>query len=359
MMPLREQLYWLGRPVTLILESESGGLSYIALALVTLCAWLWTGLQAHALDGAAPWRHLTTMPLAAGMALRVDLALLAVADLPLLMPFAAAMFSLHDDPAAVATVAALALQLPLAQALLLRGSRRAAYCLLFDIVGMVLTDAGASRWWVAAIAAAGAAATLSLLIWAPGPQLKRRWAVPRVLRLRAGGSRVLNLAAIALRHLFRISQLAQHMRLLLCMVWPLLLNRLLTLGGLDDGSSRVVLMLLAWPPLIFNLAGLAVDLSMLHAPMLPLYRSLGVARHQLGLATLLVLGALLSVACLPLALVLYQHSHSALVLLILPAGVLTLGVCAQLNVSAGRQAFLPKVIVVGLACAAQVFLLSR
>ncbi|MBP1203519.1 hypothetical protein JOD97_001533 [Duganella sp. 1411] len=359
LMPLPEQIYWLGRPVAVMAAPGWDGLALGALGLVTLFAWLWTGLQAHALDGAGAWRHLRAMPLGASMALRVDLAVLAVADLPLWLPFAAAIFSLRGDPAAVAIVAALALQLPLFQALWLRGSwRAAAGCLLFDVAGMALRAGGLSPWLFAAMAAGGAGTALACLIRSPGPGMRGMAVVPRVLRLGAGRARILNLAAIDLRHLFRVSQLAQHVRLLLCMAWPLLLNRLLGLSALDDASSRVALLCLAWPPLIFNLSGLAVDLAALHAPMLPLHRALGVAGHQLHTAMLLVLGTLLSLACLPLATALYPHGKSPLVLALFPVGVATLAVCAQLNLSARARGFLPKVAVVATACFAQIALLS-
>ena len=360
LMPLSEQFYWLGRPVALMVTPGWDGLALGALVLVTLCAWLWTGLQAHALDGAGAWRHLRAMPLGASLALRVDLAVLVLADLPLLLPFVAAMFSLRGNPAALAIVGALALQLPLAQALWLRGWwRAAAGCLLFDVAGMVLRASGLSPWLFAGVAACGAGAALACLIRAPGAGVVRARVVPRALRLGAGRIRMLNLAAINLRHLFRISQLTQHVRLLLCMAWPLLLNRLLDLSQLDDAGSHIALLFLAWPPLIFNLAGLAVDLTVLHAPMLALYRALGVAERQLRAAMLLVLGTLLSLACLPLAAVLYRHGQSLLVLAVFPAGVATLAICAQLNVGARTRGFIPKLAVVALVCVAQLSLLSR
>lgn len=359
LMPLREQVYWLGRPVAVMAAPHWDGLAFGALGLVTLCAWLWTGLQAHALDGGAAWRHLRAMPIGAGVALRVDLAVLSVAGLPLLLPFAAAMFSLRGNPAALATVAALALQLPLVQALWLRGSwRAAAFCLLFDLTGMALGAGGSSQWVSAALAAGGAGFALACLIRMPGPGVRYAGAVPRVLRVGAARPRLLNLAAIDLRYLFRTSQLAQHVRLLLCMAWPLLLNRLLGLTSLDDAASRVALLCLAWPPLIFNLAGLAVDLAMLHAPMLPLHRTLGVSGRGLRAAMLLVLGSLLSLACLPLAAVLYRHGQSVMVLALFPIGMPTLAVCAQRNVSGRSQGFLPKVSVVAAACVVQLGLLA-
>jgi hypothetical protein len=359
LMPLREQFYWLGKPVAVMAAPEWNGLAFGALGLVTLCAWLWTGLQAHALDGAGAWRHLRAMPLGAGVALRVDLAVLAVADLPLLLPFAAAMFSLRGNPAALATVSALAVQLPLAQALWLRGSwRAAAGCLLFDVAGMALGASGLSPWLLAALAAAGAGAALACLIRSPGPGMRHARAVPSVLRLGAQRPRLLNLATINLRYLFRMSQLAPHVRLLLCMAWPLLLNRLLGLTSLDDAASRVALLCMAWPPLIFNLAGLAIDLAALHAPMLTLHRALGVTGRHLRAAMLLVLGVVLSLAGVPLAVVLYRHGQSGLVLALFPVGVLTLAVCAQLNVSARTRGFLPKVAVVAAVCVVQLGLLA-
>lgn len=358
LMPLSEQIYWLGRPVAVIAVSGGALLALGALGLVALCGWLWTGLQMHALDGANAWRHLCTMPLGTGMALRVDLVVLILADLPLWLPFAAAMFSLRSNPAAMTTVAALAIQLPLAQALIFRGRLRAANCLLFDAAGIVLHASGASAWLLTSMAACGAGTALVCLIRAPSHSVARARMVPHTLRLKASRNSVLNLAAINLRHLFSFSQLTQHVRLLLCATWPLLLDQLLSLSQLDAPSSRTVLLLLAWPPQIFNLAGLAVNLTVLHSPMQPIYRSLGVLQNQFHAASLLVLGTLLSLICLPLADVLYVHGQSMFILLMFPIGAVALVMCAQLNINASTQVFLPKLVVVMLACIAQLSLLS-
>ena len=83
----------------------------------------------------------------------------------------------------------------------------------------------------------------------------------------------------------------------------------------------------------------------------------GLGRH-LRMATQLVLGMLLSLACVPLVVVLYRHGQSGLVLALFPVGVATLAVCAHLNVSAHTGGFLPKLAVVAAACLVQLGLLA-
>ncbi|MBS0448646.1 MAG: hypothetical protein JSR59_22210 [Proteobacteria bacterium] len=358
MMPLVEQIHLLGAPVLTMVEPGHPRLSVSLWMLMLTVAWSWSALQASALTGGAAWQHLLSMPLPSGLTRRVDLAILAVTDVPLLLTFGAALVSLviaggwRQVPAAIAVVA-LASQLPLTQMLALQRSPRLIACLAGNFIGLAAAAVAGSPWLLVASIAIGSAASL-----APPSTLRaqrpRQRVVPLLLpalRLSAQRRPAANLAAVDLRFLFGARRLSQHLGLLLCVLLPLVLHVFLTDAGVRPAVARFALILLL-VPLVFHLAGLAFDLRLQHVPMMRLYAALDVRPRLVRSVDLLVLETAYVVFSLPLVATLCIRTASARALLVIPVGMLALGACAWLNHRGDSGVFMPKLFVLALACAA-------
>ena len=127
-MPFSAQLQGLSKPVQYLLDGDDA--MPIWLALCALAA-AWSSTQAETLRGGAPWLYLKTLPHIAPLEKKLDLWLLLIADLPLLLPFAAFILSrqyadIQSYSVDSLLAVALAAQLPVIQQLILRGSLPAA-----------------------------------------------------------------------------------------------------------------------------------------------------------------------------------------------------------------------------------------
>jgi hypothetical protein len=355
MMPIPDQIRLLGAPVLKVVEGNHFWLSAGCWFLILVLAWMWTGLQARALLGGPGWQHLRSLPKVSGRARWVDLAVFAATDLPLLLPFAAALLSLgiaRGGPslAAIAAVVALAGQLPVLQCLVLQDTRRGALCVAADMAGLAATGAGASPWILALMAAAGGILGIALMARTPRVAGRGALRLPGFLRLHGRGRAEWNLARINARYLFSAKQYTQHVRLLLCALLPVALDAVLRQTRLEAAAMPAVQLVVALPPLVLSLAALSIELRTLHTPAMPMNLALGLNSVQLRRASLMVLNCAFCVLCAPLAFCLGLHRPWWQVIALLPVGIAALTACALLNDRAFNQALIPKVVVVACAC---------
>ena len=362
-MPIPDQLRLLGWPVLTIALGRHVGLSALCWVVVLAFAWMWTGLQARALLGGNGWQLLRSLPKVSRQARWVDLAVFACADLPVLLPFGAALASLglaRGGPqlSAIAAVLALAAQLPILQCLVLQNQRVGMLCVVFDLLGMAAAGAGGSAWWLALMVVAGSVLGICLMARTAGVSLKRASRLPRFLRVHRAAKVEWNLALINLRFLFGAKQTTQHVRLLLCSLISVALFAVLRQTRIEAASMPVVLVVLALPPLVLSLAALSIELRALHAPAMPMNRALGLNAAQLRRSSLLVLNSVFCVLCLPLAFSLgirgpsWQGWQGWQVLALFPVGMAALTACILLNDRHFNQALIPKAAVVAGACVA-------
>jgi hypothetical protein len=351
-MPLAEQLHLLATPVLQAVQTDHPARSIAVWATMLLLAWSWTALQAQAVAGGKAWDHLTAMPLAPRVPAAVDLTVLAIADLPLWLPFVAAVASLAlqrtTTSGALAAVLALAGQVPVVQCLALRRPRGVAYCVLGSCAGFAAMGASGQPWLLCAGTLAGMAAGLAHKPRARAriPRLRQPW-----LALRAHGSPGVQLAAITVRSLFGAGALGRHFGLLLTAAMPAPLFAFLQRGGVQAPVIAVALLLLL-PPLLFRVAALALDVKRLHRPMERMHAALGIAAGTLFRITLLVLSAGFAVLSLPLAFTLWHASGSPMALALVPIGMAAMVVVAWLDRSGEPGRFVSRVLVAGLACGA-------
>jgi hypothetical protein len=256
-MPLAAQIHAVGAPVRHAVEGGDPSYTVTAWLALTTVALAWSAVQTDALRGGAAWRFLHSLPTVVRLETPVDLAVLLIADLPLLLPFAAYLVSLPRSAADGAIAAALALNLVALQQRALRRSPSA--------LAVVLASSGAA--W--ALCREPLRETAPLLL-ALGPAiawtLPDQWAVFRPLRLsfskpprtlNADRGLLGNLIAINLRVLTRRDTLPAR---LILPVYALLLSGL-GFGWESLGLRQPVaagLLLAGHLPLVFQSAGLAV-----------------------------------------------------------------------------------------------------
>jgi hypothetical protein len=360
-MPLREQLRLLGRPVSIVVEAGHTWLSAACWLAILAIARAWTGLQANALLGGPGWRHLRSLPMVSGRGRWVDLAVLAAADLPLLLPFAAAIITAGPQhefvlPAVLAMLA-FALQLPVFQYLQLQRMAGSLPCLGIDLAGIAAAGTGADSWWLSCAAAAACASGIVFLARAPAQAARADRSLPAWLRLQSQRRLECNLALVNLRFLLGSGRAAQRIRLLACALLPVLLYGFLLQTSIPaSGPSAVaaVLVSLGLPPLILCLSSLASELRGLHAPMLAMHRTMGIRNVHLQKAQLLVLAATFCLLCVPLMLTLCQASpsgyHAWHVLALLPVGIMALAACCWLMQFSFNRVYILRIGVAALAC---------
>ncbi len=334
MTPLIAQLHILGMPVLSLLEpghfKESAGLWLLLLAL----AWGWSALQAGALSGGTGWQYLS-LPLAPRRIRWLNLGVLTVIDLPLLLPFGAAEFTLLHKfgtqafPSAVA-VAALAMQLPVVQLLAQQRWTGIAYCLVTDIAGLAASATGKSIWLLALAVLVGDLLGLKSSTQVPRASRLRSINPPPCLLLHTEYGRSRNIAAINLRYLFGSFQFGRYLGLLFCITLPVALHELLWTRDLSPAAMLLILSL-GLIPLVLHTAGLVFDLQRLHAPMTPLHTVHGLGATWLRRVNSAVLQAVFLVFCLPMMPALLLHGRCWQALTALPIGMLMLAACIQLN----------------------------
>jgi len=334
MTPLIAQLHALGMPVLSLLEpghfKDSAGLWLLLLAI----AWGWSALQAGALSGGAGWRYLS-LPLPPRRIRWLNLGVLTVIDLPLLLPFCAAEFTLlhrfgmQAFPSVVA-VAALAMQLPVVQLLAQQRWPCMVYCLVADIAGLAAAATGKSIWLVALAVLVGNLLGLTFSTRVSRSSRVRSIKPPSCLLLNAEYGRPRNIAAINLRYLFGSFQFGRYLGLLFWITLPVALHELLRTH--DIGPAAMLLILsLGLIPLVLHTAGLVFDLQRLHAPMTPLHTVYGLGVSWLHRVNSAVLQAVFLAFCLPMMSTLLLHGRYWQALAVLPIGMLMLAACIRLN----------------------------
>lgn len=327
-------MHILGMPVLSLLEPGHFKNSACLWLLLLTIAWGWSALQAGALSGGMGWRYLS-LPLSPRRIQWLNFGVLAAIDLPLLLPFCAAEFTLLHKfgmqafPAVVA-VAVLAMQLPVVQLLAQQRWTGMAYCLVADIAGLATSAAGKSIWLLALAVLVGNLLGLKLSTRVPRSSRLRSIKPPSCLLLSAGYGRLRNIAAINLRYLFGSFQFGRHLGLLFWIILPVALHELLRTRGLS-ATAMLLILSLGLIPLVLHTAGLVFDLQRLHAPMMPLYSVYGFGSGWLRRVNSAVLHAVFLMFCLPTMSALLLHGRYCQALAALPIGMLMLAACIRLN----------------------------
>lgn len=343
-MPLAAQIQVLASPVDRLLAGADAAAIWIGFAGL---AFAWSSLQGSALSGAEHWRYLSTQTGIRRWESGVDLAVLTIADLPLLLPFAAHQIELRispsDLPFQAALAAGLALQLPLMQQRLLRGRNLAAWSIFVLSLATVQSIA------------AGLPAAVGLLNLIAGPLAADRFAAflsaaLRPARREIGWKRPALSSESAARNLLKLNLRALLQPGVLLARLPLLAyaGAIVWFGdhwrplGLHD-SVALWLLLASMVPLLWQCAGLMLILRRARLPMLPVLTSLGIRPRQLLLADLAVVQAVfLVLEPAALAMLLPILGPRAGILPILGAVALTGLACLYANSAAHRPPLLSK-----------------
>ncbi len=360
LMPLSEQVHIVGAPVSALLQPGAPVVTFGVWAMLLAAAALWSALQPGMLAGGNAWRHLRTLPLPSHLLDRVDFAVLAVMDLPLMLPFAAAAVTLLRAPgdavphATLMAIALLAAQLPLTQLLVMRRSRWLPVALAGTILGLAAVVWGASTW---VLNLCVAASSVAVLLAPNAPRPARRRPPPKPvpgLRLQRAQAPFAQLVRVDLRHLVDPGRGAAQAGLLAGVLLPVCLGGLLPRLGV---RAEVIppLLLILFLPLVFALAGRAFDLRRLHAGLLKLHASQGISPLALACAGLVAVGALAIVSLLPLTAALTVAAHSWRALWLLPTGLAATLACARLNQRGDQGMFIPKLAIAAAPAALQLW----
>jgi hypothetical protein len=272
----------------------------------------------------------------------LNLGVLAVTDLPLLLPFCDAEFTLLHKygmqafPTAAA-VAVLAMQLPVVQLLAQQRRPSIAYCLIADIAGLAAAATDNSIWLLALAVLVGNLLGLNFSTRVRRPSRLQPINPPSCLRLSIEYGRARNMSAINLRYLFGTLQFGRYLGLLFCITLPVALHELLRTHDINAAAILLILSL-GLMPLVLHTAGLVFDLQRLHAPMAPLHAVYGLSESWLRCVNLVVLQTAFLVFCLPITSTLFLHSQYWQALAVLSIGMLTLAACIQLNYLKVNQA---------------------
>ena len=329
MMSLLEQFHLLAIPVLRILQPGQFQTSLLNLMVVLTIACCWSAIHATALRGGPGWRYISR-PLPPILIQRVNLALLALSDLPLLLPFFAGILILlhqngiHALPE-ITALTALAMQLPIIQLLARNNFPFVVICLLLDLPGLWTGSTGQSTWLLAS------SITLSNIIGLRFSNGSNRTAkassrlLPVCLQISAEYGRTRNLAAINLRYVLGSQNLGWYFGLLFFISLPILLQMLLSKHELHT-AILIAILSVASIPLVLRIATLSFALQHLHAPMAKLYHLYGVKLSWRRFIDILVLGALFLLADLPatVALSIYHLSWFTLALPLIGLSVLTI-----------------------------------
>ncbi|NJD07264.1 MAG: hypothetical protein FIA97_12330 [Methylococcaceae bacterium] len=350
-MPLAAQIHAVGAPVRQAVEGGDPGYTAAAWAAMITIALAWSAVQTEALRGGSSWRFLRTQPLVARLERTVDLAVLLIADLPLLLPFAAYLASLPRSATDGAIATALALNLAALQQSVLRRSPAA--------IAIALSSSAAA--FALCREPLQQAALLVLML---GPLVARhmpnRWTEFRCRALPApkprptvnsGRSLLGNLIAIDIRVLTQRSSLPARLP-------PAIFTVLLTAFGWSwesIGLRQPVaagLLLTGILVLAFRSAGLAVVLRTARTPLLPWFASLGVSARTHWLGDLAVMNAAFAGLASGPVFMLHRYSGAPRTFLVLPLGMAAVTLSAQLHRSQGTTRFLSKLLVAALFLAA-------
>ncbi len=351
LMPMFEQIGLLGAPVLALLVRGS----HVQSSLIWLCtvavALLWTTLQKEAVFGGSAWQYMCLHTANARLKIAVDLATLGVVDLPIFLPFGAAIITIALAPAwpqrgwALAVIVGLALQIPWLQ--LTAAKQKYSFALMFsiEIGGLAARQFGADLKWLSAIL------LLALLAGA----LPSARTVPARSGVQWGSSRHLfrlsernpvwrNVALINIRLLSERAELRRR--------WPLGLLAAAPAGAWAmcrweslRHEPTVAFLSLILVPLVFQVAGLQYDLTRAHEPTRDVLRVLGLRTATTQLVNLCVISAAFLLVAIPLICVLYAETFSPRALMCLPIGLVTVVALSLLNQVWQRQALVPKAVV--------------
>jgi hypothetical protein len=361
-MPVLQQLRILSDPV-LVLTSPGSPATVLTLWIVLLAiAQAWVHVQGEVLAGGPAWAFAQAQPLPPGLARRVDLAVLAVGDLPLFLPFIAALFVLPPASPAqrmlqAAAIVVAAAQLPLVQWLAPRRPAIAAVLAATQMAGLTCIAMGLSPM---PFLAGTVAADLFALRRADAPVSPRgpRAALvrSRAPQLPASAPMWLRLAWIDLRSLFEWRRLLDRLSLLAPMLLPWVTREFLALSGVRPQVVTVVVVFTLMP-LVFKVSSLAFELRRLHEPMRPLHASLGIPARLVRWVDAGVLLAIFLPAAMPLVMATWSSRPAPAALAVLPCGALALLACVILNQRGDRGVFLPKVLACGAAVGASLLVM--
>lgn len=345
-MPLAAQIQAVGTPVRKIIEGGSASYSMAAWLMMSLVAIAWTAVQADALRGGAPWAHLRTLPRIADLEIPVDFVLLLIADLILLLPFVAygIALAISDDGVLESAWLALALavQWPVIQQLVLRGSPAGAVVAATSLLAVLALCSERGRIFALFLFTAGPLAALHLRDrWTLGSLLKSGsgWRASRISERRHP---VLNLVTMDILALTQWSQLPARLAL------AAYVGALVAFGTAWENigfQPKVAagLLLAGLVPVIFQVAGLELSLRTGREPMRPWLASHGLGAGTLMIADVAVLvGLFLLLALLPIAAL--QAIAGVRAFLLLPLGAAAVTALIVFYARDGMR-FLPKLVV--------------
>ncbi|QSA98277.1 hypothetical protein [Methylococcus sp. EFPC2] len=346
-MPLAVQIQAAGTPVRKIVEGGSASYSVAAWLTMSLVAVAWTAVQADALRGGAPWGYLRTLPGIAGLETALDFALLLVADLILMLPFVAYGIALAISGGAVSQNAglalALAVQWPLLQQLVLRGSPAAAIVAATSLFAVLALCSELGHIVAPVLFVAGPLAALRLRdrgTWGTLLKSGSAWQGSRI------GERlppVLNLATIAILALTQWSQLPTRLALVAYVGALTWFGTAWEAIGFQPHVAAGLL-LAGLVPVIFQVAGLELTLRAERSPMCPLLAALGIGEGiQLTADLLVLIGGFCLLGVAPIG-TLYPLA-GVRVFLIVPVGGVAVGLLSLFYAKADGTRFLPKLAV--------------
>jgi hypothetical protein len=351
-MPLAAQIHVAGLPVRNVIEGYSPAYSMTAWLALGLIASAWTAVQADALRGGAQWRYLQAMPGILSLEHGIDFAVILLADLPLLLPFAAYLISIPQSPLDGLLAFALALQWPLLQLLLLRNRPGASLIAVASTAGVLTLCSDTYRPYAMIYLTAGPLAALHLTghhadydlpAWNAAP-------APSRVRLNQRSRPVLNLLKIDLLILGAKSERTSLLGLVFyAFALPGLIGQSLT-AGLKP-QFAYALLLAGTIPLAFHVAALESRLQSTRASALPLLNSLGIDWRRLFLADLCLLElgyGLLALPSAAQALSMAGMRGSSL----LPIGAAAVALLARHHARTGHLKILPKALIAILMAAA-------
>ncbi|HYP84851.1 MAG TPA: hypothetical protein VES41_15945 [Variovorax sp.] len=349
-MPIMQQLQFLAHPVLAITEPNSPWVSLASWIVIVALAQAWTKVQGDVLGGGPAWAYARSLPQTARLARLIDIAVLTVSDLPLLLPFIAALSVLPDGPLSDRLLQGLAVVVAAAQLPLMQwvSARRVALLwlpLAAQLSGLVALALGFTPIPFLLLSAMAcihalrrAAAPVKRGSASRAAPRRRPWRLPD----RAPVS--VRLALFDLRGLLSERGVAQHFSICALLALPLpLLAYLQAYQVRPEVATGVIVLLVI--PLVFVISGLAFELRRMHAPALSLYASLGVPLRTIRCVDLAVLSALYLLACSPLAAAAIHSYGGADALILLPLSLAALIVSVLLNFRGDHGVTLLKVLI--------------
>jgi hypothetical protein len=327
-------LHYLGLPVLIIVETTDLINSAAWWLCIVLIAISWSTLQATALSGGSGWHYISRL-LSPRQIMVVNLRVLAVVDLPLLLPFFGAEIALFGrrDLSAIPDMAAvglLALQLPIIQLLAQRALIGVLSCLLLDLLGLWANTYWASSSLLVVTAALSILTGLVLVTRYHRKKASISRHTCSTLQLSAQRSKTLNILSINLRYLCGSLSVWRYFGWLIYMSLPILVVEVLRKQGIAPVNLALIAVFCLLP-LTYSIAGLLFDLQGLHADMQVFYTLYHISDNWLATLSFMLLLSLFFGLCLLVTLAFYLQTLSWITLLILPIALLMASVFMLIN----------------------------